>query len=74
MEKSKEALALSIAHSQAADLLGEIYNNPDVMAAIQQAEHEMANDIDKAMKAWRDAGQKLIESIAGYHTIRKAPV
>lgn len=67
MSKTKEQRALTQAHSRAADLLGEIYEDPDVMEAIRKASPDMADEITDCMKEWRSKGQAFLESVHKTH-------
>jgi hypothetical protein len=58
-----KALALEDAQSAAANILGEIAEDPDVMAAIRKASPETADDIKATAQKWKDAGEAFLRSI-----------
>jgi len=55
--------ALENAHQSAARLLGEISDDPDVMAAIRKASSETASDITETVREWNEAGETFLRSI-----------
>jgi len=58
-----KATALEDAQRNAANLLGEIADDPDVMAAIKKASPETAKDVKDTHAAWKDAGEAFLRSI-----------
>jgi len=63
MTNDPKARALEDAQSAAANLLGEIAEDADIMAAIREASPETVKDVKTTVQAWKDASEAFLRSI-----------